>query len=458
LKWTIPLWLFGTLTVAQAWLLIRLAAEKWPRGLAANLVVFAWAGVALTQAFCSLLVGLQLGTPLAGVMSVLGFGVMGWIFLALAIAVGAAHSLFSPRVVRATAWLGLMVLLLSMLALGGRLIGLHSLYMFPAPLGLLLPQSNFVKFYATAAVFVSEETLGEKMTRLILFFPWATALSLGGLGIVFISTLERHFWWRVIGLAGGLVAVVFSWSRIGIATLLVVGAGLAFLRAGLLGRLAVIGAGLLTLFTLPLFGIDPFLNISALRKSVDSARAGSSMARDLIYRKSWEGFLNSPWIGHGWIGESVHPKEVLPIGSHSTIYGLLYTGGLPTFLAFAMAMLSMFGVLLFRLAQATDVDDRRNIQVGLALILCFAAFCPFEQLFSLTLSCMFMLTWIGACVGHGDQGARVAPVAETLAPARADKPARFSPSHNEAVDRVFGEPVGKETALRRGPQRRYDNA
>lgn len=407
--WWVPIWVMGALTLMQILVLIRLAADRRPRGLAANLVVLAWLGVALTQAFASVLVGVQLGTPLRGVTAALGFGVLGWIFGAMAISAGAAQGMNNQIVVRAVAWLGGMILLLSLLALVARAAGLADLYISPAPLGMLFPHSTVARFYATAAVFIREDTLGEKMTRLILFFPWATALGLGSLGIFFISTRESSLAWRVIGMAGGFVGVVFSWSRIAIATWVAVAALVAFLRAGTLLRLVVVGAALLALFCLPLYGIDPFGDVSGLRHSVDSARAGSSMARDLIYQKSWEGFLNSPLIGHGWIGESVHAKEELPIGSHSTIYGLLYTGGLPTFLAFVVAMTATLLVQIGRWVQARTDDARARIEVGVALTLCLLAFSPFEELFSLTVPCLFIFLWIGACIGQGDQGVVVSP-------------------------------------------------
>jgi hypothetical protein len=399
LRWTIPLWVFGALTPAVLYMLGRLVADRWPRSIGANLVVFAWLGIAVSQACAAFLVGLQLGTPLTGLGNALGFGVFGWVFGGLAIAAGAAHGLNNARVIRTTAWLGGFILILAAVAAVAVLAGRHALYLSPAPLGMLLPNIQTVKFYTTAAVFITEQTLGEKMPRLVLFFPWAPALGLGALAIFFISTVERSLLWRAIGMAGGLVGTVFSWSRIAIAALLAVSAVLAFMRAGLLARLAVVGLALVVFFTLPLFGIDLFSDLAGLRHSADAARAGSSMARDLIYQKSWEGFLQSPWIGHGWIGESVHPKEDLPIGSHSTVYGLLYTGGLPTFMAFVIAMTATLIMQLRRLLQAKSRADRVRLYTGMALTLCLIAYCPFEELFSLTLPCLFMFTFIGGCIG-----------------------------------------------------------
>lgn len=393
-------WCLGILTPLAALMLIRMAAERWPRGMLINLVVFSWFAIGASQFVAAFLNGIALDNIGKGLASCLGFGVTGWIFGGLAIAVGAAHGLGGARSVRATTWLGGYILILATIAAVARMAGLHALYLAPTPAQLFLPKSPSVQFYASTLVFQTEETLGEASTRLILFFPWATGLGLGGLAIAFISTLERDFRWRLIGFAGGAVGVVFSWSRIAIATLVGVGAILAFFRLPRLWRLAVAGLLLVMLFVLALDGINPFAQVSDARSVANQARAGSSLARDLIYQKSWEAFLQSPIIGYGWVGESVHRIETLPIGSHSTIYGLLYTGGLPTFLAFAVAMLITFVAILWRVLTCdSGASSRRNeLLVGLGLVLCLAAYCPYEALYNLTLPCLFLFTWIGGCL------------------------------------------------------------
>jgi hypothetical protein len=117
--------------------------------------------------------------------------------------------------------------------------------------------------------------------------------------------------------------------------------------------------------------------------------------------------LQSPIIGHGWIGESVHLKEVLPIGSHSTVYGLLYIGGIPSFFTFVVAMLLTFTALGQRLLSSRANDPRRTrILVGLGLTLCLTMYCPYEALFSLTLPCLLLFTFIGGCLrAKGDVAA-----------------------------------------------------
>jgi O-antigen ligase len=149
-----------------------------------------------------------------------------------------------------------------------------------------------------------------------------------------------------------------------------------------------------------LFGFGPFGLIDELYGSLNGARAGSSLARDIIVDESWAAFLRSPWIGYGWVGESVHPTEHLPIGSHSTIYGTLYTGGVLVFTTFALAMAVMIALLGWRLACEKDTQRRKDIEVAmcLALILCISA--RYEALYSLSLPCFFYFAWIGAAAGR----------------------------------------------------------
>ncbi len=396
------LWMLGALIPGAALMLVKLALEKWPRGALINLVVLGWFAVGASQGAAAILSGISIGSTARGLGHLIGFGVIGWIFGGLAIAVGAAHHLSSPRVVRATAWLGFVVLMLAGCALAAKLSGAQDFRLWPTPLQLVLPSSPAVKFYTSTLVFQTEQTFREATTRLVLFFPYPTALGLGALAIAFIATLERHFWWRLFGVAGGVTGVLFSWSRIAIAALLVVGAVLIVLRLRPWVRFVVVGAALSGLvLAMAWSATDPGELLDRLGARVNDARSGSSSARELIYQKSWDGFLESPIIGHGWIGESVHPKEVLPIGSHSTIFGLLYTGGAATFACFVIAIVSTVAALLRRLLSTVPGEPARDrILVGLGLALSLVMYSPYEGLFNLTLPCIFLLTWIGACIAE----------------------------------------------------------
>ncbi len=397
--YTPVLWGLGGLTLAAGLMVIRLCVARWPRGLAINAVVASWLAIALVQAVTSLLHGLDVGHFVDELPNLSSLAIFGWVFGALIIAMGSAHRLGGPRTVRAVTVLGLYMLVLAAAALPLRLGGVATPGLPATPLGLLLPASNTVRFYTSAVLYMPESTFGEKTARLILFFPWYTALGLGAVSVAFISALERNVFWRMVGMAGGVVATVFSWSRIAIFCLVVVGAGMVFVR---LPRNLQIVSGLLGVAALcvaVMVGFDPIHSYFSAQDAVDAARRGSNMARDLIYTQSWEGFLDSPYFGNGLNFPPAHRTEPIAIGSHSTTYGLLYTAGAPGLVAFLVAMFVTFLALIKRYASlAPDSAGRPVVVVGIGLTTCLAFYCKFEALYSLTLPCIVLFAWIGACL------------------------------------------------------------
>src|SRR5208282_778388 len=77
---------------------------------------------------------------------------------------------------------------------------------------------------------------------------------------------------------------------------------------------------------------------------------------------------------------------------------------------------------------------RKHALSGLGLALCLVAYCPYEALYNLTIPCLYLFTWIGACLGRNQ---------ESKSAARAEEP---------AIGRVV-------TSLRpsqNGPERGFD--
>ena len=103
----------------------------------------------------------------------------------------------------------------------------------------------------------------------------------------------------------------------------------------------------------------PFASAGAwpLLKSVmdrfNEARPGASEVRNEVYEANWKGFSEAPWLGHGWPGEPLVASEHvygtdggMVVGSHSTVSGLLYKGGIVTFGLFVLALLcTVIGLL-----------------------------------------------------------------------------------------------------------------
>lgn len=413
LRFTPLLWLGGVLFIASVPMLLALAWQRRPRHAMTRAVVATWLAVALAQAVCALLNGLLIGDPLRGVRNMLSFGVLGWAFAALAIMVGAGWQLSGRTAAYWVSRLGTYTLVFGAISLAARLAGMERLEL-PTPVGLLLPDSPAVRFYTSAMFFVQESTLGEQATRLILFHPWPTALGVSSVAIGLISLRASDWRWRCAGVAGALVGVVFSWSRMAMGATVLAAVVLLILRMPPWLKLVAATAGAAVLWGLLAGGFDPLATIDGARAAADGARSGSSEARALIYEKSWEGFLQSPWIGHGWVGESVHPVESLPIGSHSTIYGLLYTGGAITFGCFVLAMGVTLVALLRALYRAPDVPARRNAEIALCLWCVLLPTAAYESIFSLTLSCLMLFAWVGgvieAAAGHAPTPPRMPPM------------------------------------------------
>ena len=405
---TIAFWLVGLLTLAQAVVIGLLAFSRAPSGILVRVVALGWIAIGVAQLAASILAGVWLDQPGEGFAQLASFGVMGWVLAGLAIWAGGAHRLSDPPIVRAISILGLFVIGLATIGAVGVVLGQPALYSpYTLPL-MLAPNSVSARLYGSVAIYISEETLGELKTRLILFYPYTTALGLGGIGITLISLLEKDWRFRLCGIAGGLIAVVFSWSRISLGALVICAFGWCWLKASMTWRLVFVGLALVTLFVLSVADVNWPGAIGEIQARIDGVRAGSSLARQLIYEKSWEGFLQSPIFGHGWIGPSVHPKEMLPIGSHSTVYGLLYTGGLLTFGTFVLALAMTLVAGLFKLL-TVSADRRDEIIVMILLSGTLLVFCKYESLFSVTLPCSYIFAFIGGALATPGQQEAAAP-------------------------------------------------
>lgn len=394
---TVPFWAIGLLTPWQAVIIIVLAFARSPAEYLPRLVALSWISIGLIQFAASILAGVWREQAAVGVAQLFSFGVFGWLMAGLAIWAGAAHGLSSRRIVRSVALLGVMILPFALIGAVGVMLGLPHLYSTNTIPMLLAPNSPVALLYGSATIYLSEETLGELRTRLVLFYPYTTALGLGGIGITLISLLEKDRLLQLAGMSGGVIAVVFSWSRLALVAMMLCAAGWLWLKSPLWLKFVAVFLALSAIFIMSITDVDWLGAMMSVQDRIDGVRAGSSLARHLIYEKSWAGFLTSPIFGNGWIGPSVHPTEVLPIGSHSTVYGLLYTGGVMAFGAFVVAMAFTVIASILRLANTTE--ERRDEAIVLLLLsLTLLFFCKYESLFSITLPCSYIFTFMGGAL------------------------------------------------------------
>jgi hypothetical protein len=390
------LWLLGILTPCAVLLILKLVLARWPRGYAINIVVIAWLAVAVVQVITSILHSIAVGNVAGELHNLVSFSVLGWVFGALIIAVGSSYGLATRPVIRGIAYLGGYVLLLSAAAILFKIFGVTPAYIQGSPLGMLLPQGSAAKLYTSIVLYSNEDTFGRQTARLVLFFPYYTALGLGALAFAFISQLDHDWRWRIIGFLGGAIGAVFSWSRIAVVCLVGVGSLLIFATLNRTLQVVIVLAGIGICSTSLVVGFDPVDGYIQLQNDLREVRPGSSQARDLIYEKSWNGFLESPYFGNGLNFPPALTTEPIAIGSHATIYGLLYTAGLPGLVTFLTAISITLGALAARCARTASSEHRRISLVGLGLAVCLLIFCPFEALYSLTVPCIVLFAWIGA--------------------------------------------------------------
>jgi len=208
-----------------------------------------------------------------------------------------------------------------------------------------------------------------------------------------IAFCENNLKWRIIGHLGGLSAIIFSGSREAVIALPIALAIYSFVRLPpllLCITLFVFSAvGMVFLFC----EINPLVLFEQTSEAVSHARLGSSIGRDLIYEYSFRGFMESPFFGKGWIGASVHPTEELPIGSHSTFFGVLYTGGLTTFTALIVASGATI-ITTFVKALQGDTTACASLSILGALVL----FCYGESVFGMIQPCLIVFFFIGGAL------------------------------------------------------------
>jgi hypothetical protein len=212
------------------------------------------------------------------------------------------------------------------------------------------------------AVSLYEIDPGSGSPRWRLFTPWAPALGFIA-NIFFVFALqERDRRWRAVGIAGSVLMILMSGSRLALVALVVVSTAswlTGYLRLRHLPMIAAPLSSLAGVLAIPLYdAIDRFW------QAFRAARAGSSRVREALGRIAldrWSG--EAPIWGHGVVERGPHLVEFMPIGSHHSWYGLLFVKGAVGALALAIPLvytLSSFVCWSGRIATA---------RVGLAMAL-----------------------------------------------------------------------------------------
>jgi hypothetical protein len=283
----------------------------------------------------------------------------GWVLFTFFIFAG--HLNIRPQVIyRATCIVclqSLIVLLVASLAILAKIPPI----VLTSPLKVFggnLESYNIVLFYI----------IDEGKARVQLFAPWAPALGFVA-NIYFCFALqESNLKWRWFGLFGSVAMIVLSVSRLAIITPPIV-LGSVWLLTNFFRPWVQLTAGFISMI-LGIFAPMVIDFLEMFKEQFHKARAGSSEVRAALRRMAKDAWWNeAPIWGHGAI-ELRGPALVghIPIGTHHTWFGTLYTQGLVGCAALAVAFLASFIELL------TRAQTEQNAKVGLSVILVILLF------------------------------------------------------------------------------------
>ncbi|MBV6623674.1 MAG: O-antigen ligase family protein [Rivularia sp. (in: Bacteria)] len=209
---------------------------------------------------------------------------------------------------------------------------------------------------------------GVDNVRLFLFTPWCPALGLVSNIYFFMVLQESNKKWKYIGIIGAIAMNVVSLSRAALISLPLVLIVLWGLKNFTRPLVQIVGG--LICFTAGIFS-TPLTN--AATEFVDSfhkSRADSSRVRAALQRVGIEAWKEAPIWGHGVQKPGPPVLANLPIGSHHTWIGLLYTKGLVGFMALLVPVL----LTLFDLLIKAEHSEIAEASLGMLLILILFSF------------------------------------------------------------------------------------
>jgi hypothetical protein len=203
--------------------------------------------------------------------------------------------------------------------------------------------------------------------RFTLFAPWAPALGLVAC-IYFLLTLqESDRRWKTIGIVGATAMILASLSRgsfifLPAAMLLIwvwVQANRAYLQL-------VLG---FVVFWATLFSFTVTQALESAIEGFIGARKSSSQLREVIQRVSLDRFAEAPIWGHGKQIRGPKVLKGMPLGSHHTWVGLLFSHGIVGFMAVLIPVVATLVILALR----AKADRLARVALAIMLVVLFTS-------------------------------------------------------------------------------------
>ena len=205
-----------------------------------------------------------------------------------------------------------------------------------------------------------------------------------------MTIYENSKLWKYLGVTGALFAIVGSMGRMGVIAAVLSLMIFFWIKLRPAGKWATV----MICSTVLLFALSFHLGsgvIDSTVQRIEKSREGSTDARRLNYELTWAAISQAPVIGYGWVGDVISEEIPMPLGSHSTILGLLYTGGAVTFASFCLAVIITLFALLKKVATSGDSKRLSALCIFLVLLL----FTTTEGINYFFISNLIILFWLG---------------------------------------------------------------
>lgn len=203
--------------------------------------------------------------------------------------------------------------------------------------------------------------------RIYAFTPWYTATGTLGNFCFFLAWEEKAAKWRNGGLVAALILILTSQSRAALLCIPFVLVVVWLVRNIVYPQVQLLSSCALFVFGIFSFQIGKIINFAQDQFTNFRGRDSlySSRIRSILYRATIKEWWNeAPIWGHGRV-EETGPRFVayMPLGTHNTWLGTLYTFGLVGFTALAIACCFTFFNLII------SARDSNTTRVGLCLFI-----------------------------------------------------------------------------------------
>lgn len=352
-------WLL-VLRLVVGWLIAPEGSELRPRRIPA--VVWVWIACMLVMQVALVIGHINFELSAAQtIKSSIGWA-KGWALLAIFPLLGACLHIRPVILYRAAGLVAAQTLLFVPLMLLGPKIGLPSI-LYTSPLQIVGgpgPEFFQVQLYGL-------DPMGNLRWR--FFTPWATAAAVAYGMLLALFLRDRSNVLIVLGTVAVLAVAIMCKSRLGFVAI-----PCALVFAALLSRLTnpilifAAGAGVVIL---GLFGPTIVDWLIEQKDRMEQLRADSTYVRAAladIAMHRWE--TEAPIWGHGVVEAGPHLVEFMPIGSHHTWYGLLFTKGIVGFCALLVAL----AVTLVDLIARAQMNGHARPALAFMLLFTFFTF------------------------------------------------------------------------------------